>query len=111
MKLAPNGCTWHTLGVGYFRSDALAEAVEALETSMNLSQWDAADFPGAYMSCSLAVVHASLNDLAAAQRWLERATQLLDGEPYMNPALRDLHAEAAETLASMKSVTEQTGHE
>jgi hypothetical protein len=53
------------------------------------------------MSCSLAIVNARLNNPAEARRWFQRGTELLGQQLYVDPALRDLHAEAAETLAKM----------
>jgi len=100
VELAPQGNSWNTLGVAYYRAGEWKAAIEALNKSMDLSNGgDAFDF------FFLAMAHWQQGDKDEAQKWHEKAVQwmqkneeALKKDKMHDEELRRFRAEAEELL-------------
>jgi uncharacterized protein HemY len=87
---------WNTLGVALYRHGDDKAAVEALETSLRLTEGG-----DCYDWYYLALAHARLGDRDKARTWFDRAEQWMDRHKIQSEELRRFRTEAKALLARL----------
>ena len=94
VRLDPNGQTWNTLGLVCYRAGQYDEAVEALETAVEMM----GDWGYGYNAFPLAMVYKQMGDEEKARYWYESGAERLDRDVLRDSGQVLLRQEAASVL-------------